>query len=129
MPGHQWKSNYKPQFTFSITDTAVPYRVYVIFRHSEKYNYNNVWLRLSTQLPNSTKATAAQYELPLATAEKGWLASGMDDLYEHRIALTPEADAFYFKKSGTYTFTIAHLMREEPLREVYNVGLRVEKKL
>lgn len=129
IPGHRWSSSYKPRFTFNITDTAVPYRVYVIFRHSEKYNYNNVWLRLGIQSPDSAALSSVQYELPLATAERGWLASGMDDLYEHRIALTPEADAFYFKRRGTYTFTIAQLMREDPLQEVYNVGLRVERKL
>ena len=128
IPGHQWAGNYQPKFTFKITDTATPYRVYVIFRHSEKYNYNNLCLRLGIQAPDSSAVSSVQYELPLATNEKGWLASGLDDLYEHRIGLTPESGDFYFKKSGTYTFTIAQLMREDPLQASYNVGLRIERK-
>ena len=60
--------------------------------------------------------------------EKGWLGTGMDDLYEHRIALTPINQQFYFKKAGTYTFSLEHVMREEPLEHVMNVGLRIEKK-
>lgn len=128
IPAHQWKSGYKPGFAFTITDTAVPYRLYVIFRHSEKYHYSNLWLKLNIQAPDSSRISSAQYELPLATNDKGWLAMGMDDLYEHRIALTPESGAFYFRKPGTYTFQMEQLMREDPLQEVYNVGLRVERK-
>ena len=128
IPGHQWSSSYKPQFRFNITDTTSPYRVYVIFRHSEKYNYNNVWLRLGIKAPDSAQVASVQYELPLATNDRGWLATGLDDLYEHRIGLTPESGDYYFKKAGTYTFTVEQLMREEPLQAVYNVGIRVERK-
>jgi gliding motility-associated lipoprotein GldH len=129
IPQHQWKSSFKPRFSFNITDTTTPYRLYVIFRHSEKYNYNNIWLKLGIQSPDSTRMSAAQYELPLATNERGWLAQGMDDVYEHRIALTPASGNFYFRKPGTYTFQIEQLMREDPLMEAFNIGLRVEKKL
>lgn len=128
VPGHQWQSSFKPRFTFTITDTTSPYRVSVVFRHSEKYNYNNIWLRLSIQTPDSAALSSVQYELPLATNDKGWLGSGLDDLYEHRISLTPESGDFYFKKAGTYSFTVEQLMREDPLQAVYNIGLRVERK-
>jgi gliding motility-associated lipoprotein GldH len=127
IPDHQWKGSFKPSFTFEIQDTTVPYQVYVILRHNEKYNYNNIWVNLHTKSPDST-ISKAQYELPLANTEKGWLGTGMDDLYEHRIALTPINQRFYFKKAGTYTFTLEHVMREEPLENVMNIGLRIEKK-
>lgn len=128
IPKHQWQSSYKPRFTFSIKDTAVPYQLFIILRHNEKYNYNNIWINLYTQIPGSKTAEKAQYELPLATNEKGWLGTGMDDLYEHRIALTPAAEKFYFKHAGEYTFAIEHLMRENPLKSIMDVGLRIEKK-
>ena len=88
IPSHEWKSSFRPSFTFEITDTTVPYQIYVILRHNEKYSYNNIWVNLHTKSPDGTIAKA-QYELPLATNDKGWLGTGMDDLYEHRIALTP----------------------------------------
>ena len=127
IPKHQWKASFKPSFQFEIKDTTVPYQLYVIFRHNEMYRFNNVWINLYTISPDSSSAKA-QYELPLATNEKGWLASSMDDIYEHRIALTPLNRTFYFKKPGVYTFRIEHVMREDPLEHVMNVGLRVEKK-
>ncbi len=52
----------------------------------------------------------------------------MDDLYEHRIALTQTNQNFYFKRAGNYIFTLEHIMREDPLESVMNIGLRIEKK-
>jgi|AntDryMetagUQ255_1029468.scaffolds.fasta_scaffold01941_2 gliding motility-associated lipoprotein GldH len=127
IPKNKWASTYKPSFTFSINDTTTAYQLYFIIRHNEKYNYNNIWLNLYTKSPDGT-VSKAPYEMPLATNEKGWLGTGMDDLYEHRIALTPLNRQFYFKKAGNYTFSVEQIMREDPLESVLNVGLRIEKK-
>jgi gliding motility-associated lipoprotein GldH len=128
IPNHNWQRSFKPGFKFTIRDTTIPYQVFLILRHNEKYNYNNLWINLYTVVPGSKTATRSQYELPLATNEKGWLATAMDDIYEHRIALTPLNQKLYFRKAGEYIFTIEHIMREDPLENVMNVGLRIEKK-
>ena len=127
IPKHAWSSNFKPQFKFTIKDTTHPYEVYIIIRHTDRYNYNNIWLNLYTQALGDT-VQKVQYELPLADKEKGWLGSAMDDIYEHRIAITPLAQKLYFRKSGEYTFTLEQTMREDPLQHVMDVGLRLEKK-
>src|SRR5688572_11474505 len=126
IPGHAWKSGFKPAFTFTIKDTVPAYRLYVILRHNDRYNYNNIYINLITQQPGEDSTRKARYGLELANAD-GWLASGMDDIYEHRIALTPLTGKFYFRKAGDYTFTIEQIMREDPLKHVLNVGLRIEK--
>lgn len=128
IPKHKWQSNFKPSFKFTIKDTTSPYQLFLILRHNERYNYNNLWVNLYTVVPGSKTATRSQYELPLATNDKGWLATAMDDIYEHRIALTPLNQKLYFRKAGEYTFTIEHIMREDPLENIMNVGLRIEKK-
>ena len=122
IPGFSWKSNYKPQFTFLIKDTTVQYQLFLVLRHNEKYNYNNIWINLYSEPPGDT-LHKAPFELPLATNEK-WLGSGMDDIYEHRIKLT---DPQHWK-AGVYHFSIEQIMREDPLENIMNVGLRVEKK-
>ena len=50
----------------------------------------------------------------------------MDDIYEHRLPLTP--GAIQLKKAGRYTFNIEQIMREDPLENVMDIGLRLEKK-
>lgn len=122
LPGHEWKSDYKPEFNFTITDTVSLYEAFFVVRHTEKYNYNNIWINLYSQPPGDT-LHKAQFELQLATNEKGWLASGMDDIYEHRIRLTPPTQL----KTGTYKLILENIMREDPLKEVLNVGVRIEK--
>jgi gliding motility-associated lipoprotein GldH len=127
VPKHEWSSAFKPEFRFDITDTAAPYQVFIILRHTDRYNYNNIWINLAIQAAGDT-TQKVQYELPLASKEKGWLGTGMDDIYEHRINITPANENFYFKKSGAYVFTIEQIMREDPLQHVLDVGLRLEKK-
>lgn len=122
IPGFKWKSSFKPEFTFAIKDTTVRYELFLVLRHNEKYNYNNIWINLYSQPPGDTLHKAF-FELQLANNEK-WLASGMDDVYEHRIKLT---DPQYLK-AGLYHFKVEQIMREDPLENVMDVGLRMEKK-
>jgi len=49
----------------------------------------------------------------------------MDDIFEVRKNITP--GPVPFKKAGNYTFIIAQIMRENPLKHILNVGIRVEK--
>lgn len=128
IPGHAWQSSFRPSFTFDIQDTTVPYQLFLILRHNNRYNYNNIWINLYRRKPDG-QTSRVPYELQLATNERGWLAEGMDDIYEHRIPLTPPPnDSFYFNRAGAYTFTVEHIMREDPLGNMMNVGLRLEQK-
>lgn len=128
VPGHSWKSSFKPTFNFTIRDTSSPYSLYLVLRHNDKYDFNNIYLNLYVKRPGVDSMQAAQYDLTLANNETGWQASGMDDIYEHRISLTPANQPVYFKKSGNYVFKIEQIMREDPLNNVLDVGLRIEKK-
>jgi len=128
IPGHSWKSSFKPTFTFVIKDTASAYQLYVTIRHTDRYNYNNIYIHLTTKQPGRDSAQTARYDLTLGTDESGWLGTGMDDIYEHRIPLTPVGTDFRFREPGEYHFTIEQVMREDPLENVLNVGLRIEKK-
>ena len=123
IPKHQWNSSFKPAFDFTIKDTSAPYKLFFIIRHNGQYNFNNIFVNLYVKGPGQDTVQKIQQDLVLATNE-GWLASGMDDIYEHRIQLGAEQNL----KAGHYTFTIEQIMREDPLANVLNVGLRIEKK-
>lgn len=126
IPRHQWQSSYKPEFAFTIKDTAVPYQLYVILRHNNKYKYNNIWVNLYAKGPVDTAQKFVR-ELPLASKE-GWLGTGMDDIFESRVAVFDKNQYYYFKRAGSYTFVLEQIMRDDPLTDVMNVGLRIEKK-
>ena len=130
IPGHSWKNSYKPSFTFTIKDTSSAYELFLILRHNDKYNYNNIWVAITVQSPGTDSVKTFRADEELATNEKGWLGSGMDDIYEHRIKLLKDLvdNEVSIRKPGDYTFTIEQIMRENPLENVLNVGLRIEKK-
>jgi gliding motility-associated lipoprotein GldH len=75
------------------------------------------------QGPDSAIKNFSLPELALATDSKGWLGTGMDDIFEHRILIT----ALERPRAGTYKFLLGNIMREDPLEYVMNVGIRVEK--
>jgi gliding motility-associated lipoprotein GldH len=127
IPGHEWKSDYKPVFTFTIKDTSSVYQPYFIIRHNDKYSFNNIYVNLYCQAPGQPEKKIT-LDLPLATNEKGWLASGMDDIYEHRIAFMLDPRVLDFKKAGNYSFRVEQIMREDPLKNVLDAGIRIEKK-
>ena len=125
IPNHAWNSQFKPSISFDITDTTSLYNIYVVIRHTDAYRYKNIWVNIAAQPPGGA-STSQSLELQLATDSKGWLGTGMDDIFEHRILLTAAQQPERLKK-GTYHFRIGHIMREDPLEHVMNVGIRVEK--
>jgi gliding motility-associated lipoprotein GldH len=115
-----------PSFEFDLTDSSRKYEVQLILRHNEKYHFNNIYVNLYIQGPGQDTAMKIQRELQLAANDK-WLGNGMDDIYEHRmtIGLLGESRAI---RPGRYRLQIEQIMREDPLQNVLDVGLRVEKK-
>lgn len=124
IPSQKWFYTNVPQFTFHIDDTSSLYNVYVILRHTDLYEYNNIWLRIGLQTP-SDSFNYQNVNLVLATDAKGWEGTGMNDIYEVRKSIS--AAPFSFKSAGDYTFSIAQIMRENPLNNILNVGVRIEK--
>jgi gliding motility-associated lipoprotein GldH len=124
IPSQQWFYTNIPKFTFHIDDTTSLYNVYVVLRHTDLYKYNNIWLRIGLKTPTDS-INYQNVNVVLATDAKGWEGTGMDDIYEVRKSIS--AAPFSFKTSGDYTFSIQQIMRENPLKNILNVGLRVEK--
>jgi len=123
IPSAQWKSDFKPAFTFNITDTVSLYNVYITVRHTNSYAYNNIWIESALQLPGDSLKTQ-KLDLQLANPD-GWMGTGMDDIFERRIKVTPVP--YHFKKSGQVSFILKQLMRQDPLPGIMQVGIRVEK--
>ncbi|MBY0480952.1 MAG: gliding motility lipoprotein GldH [Chitinophagaceae bacterium] len=122
-PKHEWDSKVQPNFQFEITDTVAAYHIYVVIRHEDAYHYSNLWLNVSTTAPGE-KSNTQKVNLQLANNTSGWLGTGMDDIFDHRIRITKLP--IHLKK-GIYQFNLQQIMREDPLGAILNAGIRVEK--
>jgi gliding motility-associated lipoprotein GldH len=122
-PNHNWPAKQATKYQFNVTDTAAFYKVFFVIRHHNAYHYKNIWLDIIMKSPNNS-ITKQVANLNLADDAKGWLGSGMDDIYDQRIQIgtTP----FHFTK-GLNEISIQHTMREDPLENILSTGIRVEK--
>ena len=48
----------------------------------------------------------------------------MDDIYENRVWIQQQTK---FTRPGTYSYTLEQIMWDDPLKNVLNVGVRIEK--
>jgi gliding motility-associated lipoprotein GldH len=122
IPNQQWKNNFIPTFSFTIQDTNAYYRVYLVLRHTDAYNYNNIWLNIAMQPPADTVVNIKR-SFQLGNNQK-WLGTAMADVIEHRLALNQQPLRM---QMGLYKFSIQHVMREEPLQHILQAGIRIEK--
>lgn len=123
-PKHEWRSRQKQVIRFNISDTNSNYRLFFVIRHTNAYRYNNLWIKVGSKGPADSILHVQQFDLPLATNNK-WNGTGIDDIYEQRILLSQRS--LHVQNPGTYEFTIEHIMREDPLQEILNAGIRLEK--
>lgn len=122
IPHHEWSSNNKLNFSFTAKDSTAYYNIYFVIRHTESYHFNNIWINLTSTSPGK-KTETQRLNITLANAN-GWLGSAMDDIIEQRILLFSQPIKL---QAGDYHFSIQQIMREDPLLNVLNAGIRVEK--
>jgi gliding motility-associated lipoprotein GldH len=122
-PNHNWPSKQATKYQFNVTDTAATYKIFFVIRHHNAYHYKNIWLDLIIKSPKNA-ITKQVLNLNLADDAKGWLGTGMDDIYDQRIPMT--ASPIRFNK-GINEISVQHTMREDPLENILSTGIRVEK--
>jgi gliding motility-associated lipoprotein GldH len=120
-PKQEWSASDSAVFNVTIKDSVTPHQLYLVFRHNDTYHFKNLWLQIQVKAPDTTYSIRRDFTL--ADNEK-WLGTGMNDVYEHRV---PFSSSPTLLKAGDYHFVFKQVMREDPLENVVNVGLRIEK--
>ncbi len=121
---HSWTYAQIPTFTIPITDKSRPFDIWVNIRHTGEYNYSNLFLLVHQKGPGN-RDTTYKHELPLAQQDGRWLGANAGNLYENQFLLK---ENYLFPDTGTYSIAIEQNMRENPLREVTDVGVQLIQK-
>jgi len=124
---HSWYYNDTPTFRFTVTDTTCFYNIYFLVRHTEAYPYSNIWLWIYTKKPGDSSFTRSRIEIPLAEASGKWEGRGMGEIWEQRMPITNVGDSDILRHPGKYEIRLEQNMRVNPLPEILQIGLRVEK--
>lgn len=127
IPQNEWQYDFQPSFKIDIQDTAALYNLYFIVRHTDAYQFSNIWMWIYTKQPGDTSFQKSRIDIPLAMASGKWLGRGMGEIYEQRMPITRNDAPMVFKKKGIYEIKFEQNMRINPLPELLQIGLRVEK--
>lgn len=123
IPNQSWEYENVIPFEAEIEDTSLRYNVYVNLRHTNQYSNSNLWILLYTTFPSGERLER-RVELPLASKEGKWYGNHSGSMVNHQILIQPKA---VFPEIGTYKFEIEQNMRRNPLTEILDVGIRIEK--
>lgn len=127
IPKNEWQYSFKPTFKFEVTDTNSFYKLHFIIRHTEAYPYSNIWLWVYTKKPGARGFEKTRIEIPLAEQSGKWLGRGMGTIWEQRMPISHEGDDVILRKMGKWEIRFEQNMRVNPLPEILQVGLRIEK--
>ena len=118
-----WDRNKIVSFKIEISDTISQNRFFINIRNTTDYKYNNLYLFITTQLPdgNISKDTI---ECILADINGKWLGNGLSKLKENNILLK---NNLVFPEKGSYIFEFEQAMRVEILQGIADIGIRIEK--
>ncbi|MFC3199679.1 gliding motility lipoprotein GldH [Parapedobacter deserti] len=121
IPDHKWSYDNQPLITAHITDTTVYYDIYLNLRHTPDYRYANIFILLHQGYPDGTDTTE-RFELQLAAPDGRWLGRGSGSVYAHQQLIK---ESVRFPDTGNYVFAIEQNMRENPLGEITDAGIRI----
>ena len=123
IPDMKWEAKKPVVFNVEINDTINPHNVYINIRKSSKYENMNLFLFVHTTSPSGAELIDT-LECTLADDRGKWLGSGWGDIYDNRFLYKKQVR---FPVQGEYTFKITQAMRTEELRNISDVGLRIDK--
>jgi len=123
LPENRWEQKNAIQFTVDIQDTLSSHNLFINLRNAGGYQFSNIFLFFTTTSP-SGKMERDTLELTLADPSGKWLGDGMGDIWDNRQLFKRD---FRFPESGKYTFQLEQAMRIDPLPQIMDAGIRIER--
>lgn len=120
MPARNWSYADKVKVTVDISDHSKAYNIYFKLRHTSDYRYSNIFVLLNVK--TAQKKRNRRYEFKLAKPDGAWNGSGSGNLYSYTFPLLTN---FKFPAPGKYELELEQNMRDNPLTEVSDVGIKV----
>jgi len=122
IPGQTWSSNKALYFNVNITDTTQVQNVFISVRNTGKYEYSNLYLFVTTHSPQGT-ILRDTVEIVLADERGKWLGKGAASVFTR---YHPYKTNIRFPVPGIYTFNVEQAMWVKELKNISDIGLRIE---
>lgn len=121
---NQWDKNKEYFFIYEIEDNSVSYNLSLEIRNNNFYPYQNVWFFCTEEQPGGSVLRDTM-ECILADDFGKWHGTGIS-IYHLSV---PIRTNYLFPDTGQYTFNIRQGMRDDRLKGIEQIGVRIEKNL
>ncbi|NOT74619.1 MAG: gliding motility lipoprotein GldH [Cyclobacteriaceae bacterium] len=121
-----WKVIEEPRFEFIIPDTTSQYNIYYNVRNSLEYPYARIFVtyHLYDSTGKELSRKLINNDLFDQKTGKPFGDSGLGDLFDHQFPIL-QKNKFNYK--GKFSIKLDQLMRQDTLKGVIAIGVRVEK--
>jgi gliding motility-associated lipoprotein GldH len=121
--GNSWNSSQIIQFDVNIPDSTETHNVYIMIRNTSRYHFSNLFLFTTVHAPDGSFIRDT-IEITLADEKGKWLGKGAASIFT---TYYPYRTNIRFPLPGIYVFDIEQAMWEENLKDINDVGLKIEK--
>jgi gliding motility-associated lipoprotein GldH len=119
-----WDQDSSAVFSFNIDKTFLNYNLFINIRNRGDYANSNLWLFVDITAPDYTCIhDTIEYQLALPNGK--WIGKGTGGMYSNQF---PFRENVYFPIAGTYTISIKHAMRNNPLTGISDIGIGVKRR-
>ncbi len=115
-----WNYHQTAFSAIQVKDADKRYNIFFKLRHTADYRYSNLYIIF--KLKGNGLNIKTRYQFKLAQIDGLWLGKGSGNLYTYEFFLQKD---FKFPKAGKYTLEIEQNMRDNPLMNVSDIGIRV----
>jgi gliding motility-associated lipoprotein GldH len=121
-----WMVTEEPRFEFTVKDTSRRYNLYYNVRNSLSYPYSRIFVTVHLYDSTGKELFKKLVNNDLFDEKTGRPLgdSGLGDLFDHQFVLIKNHQ---FGFSGKYSIKLDQLMRQDTLKGVIAVGIRVEE--
>lgn len=122
IPEKSWHKDSVLVFNLPVEDTTQNNNFIINVRNDVTYSYSNLWLFIAIEQPDG-KIMEDKFEIALADPSGKWLGSGFGGLKTREAMYRRN---IFFPVSGEYKVRIKQGMREDYLKGISDLGIRIE---
>ena len=123
MPSHIWSYSNRVKTIVEVADPSQPLNIYFKVRNTNNYRYSNIFILLHISGGGMKKHTR-RFQCKLAEVDGKWTGSGSGNLFTNVVPLLTD---YKFPNKGKFLLEIEQNMRDNPLHEISDAGIKVSK--
>ncbi|MDX1904164.1 MAG: gliding motility lipoprotein GldH [Thermonemataceae bacterium] len=121
----KWKVEKDINFEFEVKDTTKQYDIYYHIRNELSYPYYNMYVTYYLHYPDGKKVDSLLQDIVLFHPNTGEpFGEGTGGIREHQSIALPK---FRFSQKGKYKYRFKQYMRDNPLKGIISMGLRIQE--